>query len=95
MKDNWLLGIIPALIIPPVAGWAYYLYMTGEHDFYVLSQSILGHVVLAPLLALGCVLNLGLFFLFIRTEKYRAGRGVIAVTLLYAILTALIKFNLI
>jgi hypothetical protein len=83
-KDTIWLGLIPALILPVLVGFGYYMYLFGWKSFSELMEVTMNKSMLSPVLSLGCVLNLGLFFLFLKFDKILASRGVISATFVYA-----------
>jgi len=91
-KDNILIGLIPALICPLVVGFGYYISMHEKASFTQLYSITVQYHVFGPLLALGCVINLGLFFLFMKMNRTKAANGVIIATLLYIAITMYYRF---
>lgn len=89
--DFWITGIIPGIFIPFIAALGYYAYSFHWEGFTKFFEDALTNHLLSPLLALGCIMNLGLFFLFIQKDMYLAGRGVILSTFIYAGSSVLIK----
>ena len=90
-KDNILFGLLPGLLTPLViALMLYKFWAIGPlSEFYRLSiQS--GN--LTKLLALGCFLNLAVFFLFIRMDRLRSAQGVIFGTFFYVFVTVYFLF---
>src|SRR5687768_14892687 len=83
-KDTIWLGLIPALLLPLFIGFGYYMYLFGWKSFDELRAVTMNKSLISPILSLGCVLNLGLFFLFMRLDRIMASRGVILATFIYA-----------
>ena len=83
-KDSLWLGLIPALLVPVLIGFGYYMYLFGWKSFDELKVVTMNKDMLSPVLSLGCVLNLGLFFLFMKLDRILASRGVILATFVYA-----------
>jgi len=90
-KDTIWLGLIPAMIVPVLLGFGYYMYLFGWKSFSELYVVTMNKSMLSPVLSLGCVLNLGLFFLFMKLDKILASRGVIAATFIYAAIIIYLK----
>lgn len=57
-----------------------------------VSHAIKEHVA-APIIALSLIINLGLFFLFLKYDKLYASRGILLSTLLYGALMLYIRFQ--
>lgn len=92
--DQVWLGIVLGVITPILVLVVYY-----QMNFsYIRMDTFLYETfmkrIFLPLLSL-CVLgNLGVFFIFIQTERYYSARGVILSTFLYAIAVFIMKFTL-
>jgi hypothetical protein len=90
-KDSVLFGIIPALIVPVlIALMLYGFWHLGPYKEFYTSTMQSGN--LTKLLALGCFLNLGIFYIFIKLEKLKAAQGVITGTLFYVLVTVFYMF---
>ena len=90
-KDTIWHGLLPGLILPLVVGFGYYMYMFGWRAFSVLSIITMEKTMPSLVHSLGCVLNLGIFFLFMRFNRLLSSRGVILSTFLYAGLILYLK----
>jgi len=90
--DNFLIGFLPALILPIFAfGFFYVLQMKGmSWEAYVASVKIPS--IAAKILSFGCILNLAFFFLVINRNYYNAARGVIGATILWSLPIIYVKF---
>lgn len=89
-----MVGLLIGLLGPSIGILIFYYFnfSTSElHDFLNLSVK---ERLLSPLLSLCCVINLGLFYLFIQFDKYLSARGVILSTFLYGFIIVLLKFYL-
>lgn len=91
MKDHFLAGLLPGLILPLIGFYLYALIFFNYMSF----PTFLNHVIKANLavsvLSLGVILNLGLFFLFYQLKHDRAAKGVIGATFVYAFLVLYFK----
>ncbi len=92
--DKLITGLVPGILVPILAIFLFYIAkfndLTPEAYFnYIKSPGIL-----APILSLGIVFNLLVFYLLINRDYYRAARGVILATILYGIPIIIAKFFL-
>ena len=92
--DKGLIGLIPGLVLPLGAIPFFYLAKFSHKPFDAYLQMVKQPLVLSPMLSLGLILNLFLFFAFITADYYNAARGVIFSTIIYSIPIAVIKFFL-
>jgi hypothetical protein len=94
LKDNLIIGILIGLLSPSIGILLFYYFnfqTTELRDFLDLSVK---EKILSPLLSLCCVINLGVFYLFIQFDKYLSARGIILSTFLYGFVIVLLKFFL-
>ena len=93
--DRAWLGIVLGLIVPFAGIFIVYMISVGAHFFgegqpgIIAFQTILHSMrdtsMLIRYMSVGCVLNLGVFYLFINKDYFNAGRGVILATIIIAI----------
>ena len=91
--DRILLGLIIGLIVPFLGVLLVYLFGVLQHfafDHQLIPLSVLLHSInsigrLSSYLSVGCMLNLGVFYLFINRDYFNVARGIIFATILIAI----------
>ncbi|MCW3125428.1 MAG: hypothetical protein JWO03_1086 [Bacteroidetes bacterium] len=93
--DRAWIGIVLGLIVPLSGVLIVYLISVGNHymaeghpdliPFGRMLQSLKIVTVLFRYMSVGCMLNLGVFFLFINRDYYNVSRGIIFSTILIAI----------
>lgn len=92
LKDHILVGIPSGLIGPIVGIFCFYWYKfshTALVDFFNMAAE---KNLLSPLLSLCVIINLGIFYLFIRVDYLHAARGVIFSTFVYGLIIMVLKF---
>jgi len=89
--DSMLHGLIPGLILPPVALLIFWSVKSdlGFWNFLIRFQAM---GMLSKVLSVVTVPNLLLFFVYIWTQRNFAARGVIFATLLMAFVMLILKF---
>lgn len=93
---SFILGFVAGLVGPVLGAWLFYWGRFGSSTRfdgftdYISKAYQVG--VISEVLALGGVLNLGIFFLFIQLKWYRAARAVIIATLVHVALVILFPF---
>jgi hypothetical protein len=90
--DKMLTGIASGLLLPVFIGMIIYLFSPGQpslSEYYakLYTANIVTHIV-----SLCVFTNLALFLLFNRFDMLKASRGVLAMTIAWAILVFGIKF---
>ena len=85
--DRLWIGLVVGLIVPVTGVLLVYLLSVVNH--YLLSiptliKNISSVLVLTKFLSVGCILNLGVFFLFINRDYFNIARGIIFATMLIA-----------
>jgi hypothetical protein len=91
--DRFGIGLVLGLIVPAFGIVLVYLlsvanhFMTGDAiiSILVMLSSIRTLLLLTKFLSVGCILNLGAFFLFINRDYYNVARGIIFATMLVAL----------
>jgi hypothetical protein len=92
--DKFGVGFVPALMLPMLAFVFFYLLQIQQMSFELYLQTVKTPHMLSKILSFGCIINLGVFFLFISRDYYNAARGVIGATVLYGIPVIIAKFIL-
>jgi hypothetical protein len=90
--NSTLYGVIPGIVIPVLALAAVWLFKY-QGGFFSFLKEFQQQGVLARLLSLAALPNLGLFFLFIWTDRSFSARGVIFATLVIAVVMVVLKFS--
>lgn len=94
-KDSLPFGLVLGIALPIVTFIVYYFFMAepnvGLSQFYdvYVSRNVHTHII-----SLCAVVNLLLFFAFLRNDSYKSSRGVILATMLYAIWVIIMKYVL-
>lgn len=84
--NNFWLGFVTGLVLPLLIFILYFLFRfhdlaVGRYFKLLIETGKIVHVI-----SLAVFPNLVPFLLFVRTDRYRAGRGIMTITVLYAIL---------
>ena len=96
MKKEMLKGFGIGFIAPIIV--LYFISLTpynkfGKHFFGFIEQSIQANILTA-LLSLSAIVNLGIFWLFLRKDKYNYCKGIIFGTFPYAAYIIYVKVGL-
>ena len=86
-----LIGFLIGLVAN-ISGSYLYIFFFSKYELETTLEIALEQDVLGNLIALGALLNLGVFFIFLKKKQYYRARGVIAATLLAAIIIVVAKF---
>ena len=90
LRDSFLTGFVPALVLPFLGGYLFYLVFFGHMQFDHFLNHILATRKWVPVLSLGVILNLGLFMAFIRKGADKAASGVLGATFLFAFVVVIV-----
>ncbi len=102
-KNSRWLGLLAGFFGPIIGSSLYYLYYLNEstyqgvdHPMSLTSfiENAYTHHLLVQVLSIGSLLNIALFFLFIKLNWLRSARGVLLATVFYIIPFVLFKFIL-
>lgn len=86
-----LIGLLIGLVANS-AGIYLYISIFSEHSFEATLKGALENDFLGSLIALGAILNLLAFFVFLKKKQYYRARGVLLATLIAAIIILITKF---
>ncbi len=92
LKDSILLGIPVGLIGPVIGVLVFYFVNFSTSNISNFFRMAAAQNLLSPLLSLCAVINLGVFFLFIKINYLQTARGIIISTFLYGLLIVGLKF---
>lgn len=84
-------GIILGLILPFILSVIYFLSINPGYGFADYFKSFFVTQIMAPILSVCLVGNLGLFFLLLKLEKESFARGVVFATLLVGVIIFILK----
>ena len=79
-------------LVANVAGCYLYIYFFSEYSFEETLELAQQEGVLGNIIALGALLNLAVFFIFLKKKRYYRARGVLLATLAAAIFILITKF---
>jgi hypothetical protein len=94
IKDLLIIGFLLGLLAPSFGILAFYAFNFNTHNLSEFIQLSIKEKLLSPLLSLCCVINLGVFYLFIHFERFKIAKGIILATFLYGFAIVLLKFFL-
>ncbi len=89
-----LSGIMAGIFAPALMIYLIYAVKFSKSSFDSFFETAINQHIASPIIALSIIVNLGLFFLFIKFNKLWASRGVLLSTLLYGALMLYIKMAL-
>ena len=87
-----LVGALVGILVPALIMVLIYAYKFSQKDFFAFLEQAIEKGVIAPIIALSLIGNLGLFFLFTSTNRLWAARGVMIATIIYGLLMLYFKF---
>ena len=90
--DKSWVGSIPGLFGPFLGIFLFYAWKYSDISFVHYLHIATHPSVISPMLSLGVVINLFIFFPFVWNDYYNAARGVIGATILYSIPILIYKF---
>lgn len=92
LKDSILLGIPTGLIGPVIGVLVFYYVNFSTSDFSSFFRMAAQQNLLSPLLSLCAIINLAIFFLFIKINHLHTARGIILSTFVYGVVIVGLKF---
>jgi len=92
--DSVKLGFILGIIAPAITMIIIYLVKFTEYNLKELIDLLVTKKVFTKIISLCVIPNLALFYIFLNKNYYRATRGIIAATIIFAIFVFITKFTL-
>ncbi len=95
--DSLFIGLVSGLLIPLVTIFLFYSSkdVYGVQTFEGFIKYTISYQIVSQVLSVCLLGNLAIFFLFIWSHRYRAGKGVIYATMIYGFGILIYKFFLI
>jgi len=90
--DRLSVGIIAGLVVPLIVGFGVFLFSSGNKNLTDFFQRIAKADIITHIISLCVFPNLFLFLIFNRLDMLRANRGVLGVTIFWAVLVFAVKF---
>lgn len=91
MKKEILIGFIIGLA-SNIAGTYLYIYFFSKYSLESTIEIALEQDIFGSLIALGAILNLLVFFVFLKKKQFYRARGVVLATVIAAIVVLISKF---
>jgi hypothetical protein len=89
--DKLLFGILSGFVLPVIIGLTVFLFTSADTTFAeYLIKLFLGNIM-THAISLCVFPNIGIFWLFIRFDMLRAARGVLGITIVWAVIVFIVK----
>jgi len=89
--DNVWLGTVLGALAPAITVFFIVRFIYPLEHLQTYYQNMWIYIVAPKVISLGVIPNLGLFFLFIYSDRYKSAKGVLGITIAYAILVFILK----
>lgn len=84
--NHFLYGFIPGLLLPILFMWVYLIkFYPGDFSFWEILKQLYPSVLLGKILLLSVMPNLGLVFVFYKSDSFKIATGVLTATMPYFI----------
>jgi hypothetical protein len=90
--DSVLTGVVSGLVFPFIIGIAIYLISSGHQSFHSYLVRIADSNIITHSITLCVFPNILIFMLFNQLDMLRATRGVLAMTIVWAVIVFVVKF---
>lgn len=92
-KNSWKLGIVLGLMMPLLGLVIYYYWRIAPNSWSAFFHYLKIEKRLLSSLTVVCLLmNVGVFTYYVNNRKDNTAKGIFAITVLYAIVSLLVKF---
>ena len=90
--DRLIIGIISGLVFPFVIGTAIFVFTSGNQSLHAYMVRIIDSHIITHSITLCVFPNILIFLLFNQFDMLKATRGVLAVTIVWAVIVFGVKF---
>jgi len=90
--DRTIVGIISGFLLPVIVSLIMYLFSSGDRTIIEYFNRLVSANILTHIISLCAFSNLILFLIYNRFDMFRATRGIIGITIFWALLVFAIKF---
>ncbi len=90
--DKLSTGIISALLLPVIAGLIMWLFSAGHLSLHSYFKKISDANIITHIITLCVFPNVFIFLIFNRFDMLRASRGVLGITIAWAVVVFIVKF---
>jgi CHASE3 domain sensor protein len=92
-KNSLKFGLVLGLLLPMLGVVIYYYWKIAPNSWYAFFQYLkIEKRLLSSLTVVCLLLNVGVFTYYVNTRKDETAKGIFAITLLYGIVSLLVKF---
>ena len=90
--DKLITGLATGFLLPFISGFIVYLFSHGDRDLTTYLERIINANIITHALSLSVFPNLFLFLVYNRLDMLKAARGVVGLTMLWAVIVFAVKF---
>lgn len=90
--DKVLIGLIAGLVLPVITGLIFYIFSPGHLTLYSYIARLVHSNIITHSITLSVCPNIFIFLIFNRFDMLHASRGVLAVTIVWAMIVFGVKF---
>jgi hypothetical protein len=90
--DRFLPGFVAGLVMPFIVGIIIFLFSSGGNDLHMYLRKIAESDIITHSITLCVFPNVFIFILFNHFDMLRASRGILAVTIVWALIVFAVKF---
>ncbi len=90
--DRGIIGLVSGLVLPLFVWFIIYMFSPGSNSLNQYISRIVDSDILTHSISICVFFNIVIFLIFNRLDMLRASRGVLAITIIWAIIVFGIKF---
>jgi len=87
MKKDIIIGIVTGLITNAIGIYCYVLLLAPNKDFKQTITHAIENGYIGKIVAIGAILNLAAFFIFIKKNQDQRAKGVLLITIIIGVAT--------
>lgn len=90
--DRQLTGYLAGFFLPVIIALLFYLFSAGEQTLSEYSARVIRAGIVTHILSLAVFPNIAIFLIFNRLDMLKSARGVLGITIFWALVVFAIKF---
>jgi hypothetical protein len=90
--DKLIIGLVAGLILPFIVGFTIFAFSSSHFTLHSYLDRIIETHIITHSVTLCVFPNIGIFLLFNRFDMLKATRGVLAITIFWAVVVFCVKF---
>lgn len=91
--DRVLTGVLTGIVVPFIVMFLFFLWKSGTYTIVEFFERLISAGVLTNVISVSVFANVIFFLMFNRFDMLRASRGILGITIIWAIIVFIVKLT--